>query len=288
MFAANPGAVARCRSTSILPGSWCFGILAAVAALAAVGCRKETVGGSIATSSSASTAGRQSDSAPSASLGASAFAHGASPIVDERHNLGQPCTFWMWEGPFDRRLRAIKRIVCEFMPKAGAPVFEFEVLTKLPGEGLDRVTISSKATGWKQVFADIKDANAGESKTVEITDVNFDGFQDLRLLESWGTGGYAYFAYWIYMSDVQRYVLNEDLRLLVNAEPDPRTRSILGEPDDSKCRGHDQYRLDGERLVLVKRCIWTGRESTTGREIHEDEDMRRGLKKPLPLPPGNP
>ncbi len=145
------------------------------------------------------------------------------------------------------------------------------------------MTISSKETGWKEVFASIKDSNAGDSKTVEITDANFDGFKDLRLLESYGTGGYANFAYWIYKPDAQRYALNEDLRHLENAEADPRTRTIIGEPDDSSCRGHDQFRLDGDRLALIKRCIWTGRESTTGR-AHRADDVRKGLKKPLPVP----
>jgi hypothetical protein len=192
----------------------------------------------------------------------------SATTVEELHRLGEPCEFSIYVGEpaLDAHPSVRKRIVCEVRPRSSAPVFRFVVLSTVGGDGIEGVTILRDDGSWTETFAPIGALNSGETKNLKIRDVNFDGYDDLSLLESFGGQmGYSGTVFWIYSPKRQRFEINEALRELQNAWVDAKTRSIFAEPQGGKCRGHAQYRLIGERLVQVSKCVWTGHLSVEGR-----------------------
>jgi hypothetical protein len=164
----------------------------------------------------------------------------APVVVERRIQRGTPCAFQLSEkGPRDveppaawREGRKVLRTICTLRVRADLPAFEV-AFESAPGEE-QLATVEIRAPGaepqrfpgqlYQALFGD-------ESIPVEMMDMNFDGYLDLRFLRSAGTDGCRFDTFLLYRPAPGRFgsfAPNDSLSEICRATPDPRRRRIKG------------------------------------------------------------
>lgn len=92
---------------------------------------------------------------------------------------------------------------------------------------------------------------------LQIVDVNFDGYPDLRFLSSWGATGNEWYATYIYNPALHKFVFNKILSRLCSVSIDPKTKQISSYYHGGACAEYwDYYKFVNNKLVLIK-SQWT-------------------------------
>jgi len=92
---------------------------------------------------------------------------------------------------------------------------------------------------------------------VEIDDVNFDGYPDLRFLSGWGAMGNESYATYIYNPNLHQFEFNKILTESYSVSIDPKTKQISSYFNGGYCgENWDYYKVVNGKLVLIK-SEWT-------------------------------
>lgn len=84
-------------------------------------------------------------------------------------------------------------------------------------------------------------------------DFNFDGYQDLRLMTSWGATGNHVYSVWLYDPVTHRFVYNNALSQLNNIDIDLASHTIQSHGNSSADSwGGSSYRWENNTLVLIE------------------------------------
>ena len=89
-----------------------------------------------------------------------------------------------------------------------------------------------------------------------FSDVNFDGFTDLAIMESGSMPGPQKYLHFLYNSDLNKYIENKSLWKIspVKIEKDARTLAATWRKSRA-LSGHDSYKWRKSELVLIERIV---------------------------------
>ena len=95
-----------------------------------------------------------------------------------------------------------------------------------------------------------------------IEDINFDGYKDIRLLDSRGSGGRHYFV-WLFDARADSFVYSSDMSGLWSLHPDPGTKTIQSSyREGEKFSLWQTYGFRGAGLLLLRSESWEWNDST--------------------------
>ena len=101
---------------------------------------------------------------------------------------------------------------------------------------------------------------------IQMVDMNFDGYLDLRLLDNEGATGNNWYATHLYNPSLKRFVYHRQLSSLSGVVLDPDSRQIITYNREAWCAEYiESYRIAKDRLVLVK-AEWTEMDRTRDEE----------------------
>ncbi|MCK5800799.1 MAG: hypothetical protein KAI47_26610 [Deltaproteobacteria bacterium] len=102
---------------------------------------------------------------------------------------------------------------------------------------------------------------------LRVVDANFDGYQDLQLLQWQGASSWGA-TYWIYQPTQKRFVKNRVLSGLSNPSFDAKRRRVISHNSDGAVlKDSSTYRWRRGRLVLVERFSQNGRAFLLWRRV---------------------
>ena len=130
-------------------------------------------------------------------------------------------------------------------PDAGGTLFvkAIEVRRGAQTEPVQRITGLDTQTPWSV-----------QAPGFEALDMNFDGYADIRLVESRPAGPTLPFLHWLYDPASGRFVANLALNELGSPRPDATTRELVSDWRDSAIRyGTDHHAFQGGQLVPLRR-----------------------------------
>jgi tetratricopeptide (TPR) repeat protein len=107
--------------------------------------------------------------------------------------------------------------------------------------------------------------SGGGKGRLTVVDMNFDGYQDIRLHCMAGQHNVSYL-FWLFDKDAGKFVFHSDLSELLNPVPDPKTKSIISDVDEGcagTCRTINTYKITGNKLVLLNSQSYTIEENGT-------------------------
>ena len=158
-------------------------------------------------------------------------------------------------GPAVEDLRAGATFRFQIHPSL--PVHVFRLVGDPASNTVERIEVSrdGEATPF-QILEDIDmEPPYRGARYFRTEDVNFDGYQDIKLLRWWGATGNAGYAYWLFDPATRRFVFSPELSELSNPTPDPRTREITTHSVEGmagRIYTDRAYRFDNGALVLVR------------------------------------
>ena len=119
-------------------------------------------------------------------------------------------------------------VECRFRIHPDLPIYVFHLIGNPADNMIDRIEIvPENTTAPMQVL----DTNMGEpayrdAEYFSAEDMNFDGYQDIKLLAWWGATGNKGYVYWLFDPLKKRFVKNDALSELSNPVPHPDDKTI--------------------------------------------------------------
>jgi hypothetical protein len=148
-------------------------------------------------------------------------------------------------------VRGIHTFECQIHPRL--PVYTF-TLTGDTFNTISQIRVTTEKSGRPlQVLHPFTDEPPYKgSNYFQCTDLNFDGYKDIMLLDGWGSGGESYLV-WLFDTVKAAFVPNKQLSQLPNISLDPNTQTICsGYREGWMAYGSQLYRFDGDTLLLLE------------------------------------
>lgn len=117
--------------------------------------------------------------------------------------------------------------ICHFNIHKSLPTYNFYLRGDVESNTIDQIEIT-KGIG-NETFVQKLEARMGESPIgnfFEIQDINSDGYNDIRLTNTWGATGNTFYNYWLFDPSKNIFVENTDLSSLSNPTPQLQTKTI--------------------------------------------------------------
>jgi hypothetical protein len=145
---------------------------------------------------------------------------------------------------------------CEFEIHPDLPVYSFRLIADATSNTIVRVEISTEKDTPLQVLniASIESPYKG-SKYFGIHDINFDGYQDIRLLAWWGVTGNQGYLYWVFDPQTGKFVEARELEELSNPVLHPETKTITTTSVGGmagKIHFFNTYAFERGKLILIR------------------------------------
>lgn len=117
--------------------------------------------------------------------------------------------------------------VCYFKINPNLPIYTFRLIGNQYNT-IDRIEIikGSENTVNQTLEADIEEPPLSKSEFFSAEDINFDGYEDIRLMNWWGATGNTGYVYWLFDPQKSLFARNNDLSNLSNPMPHPETKTI--------------------------------------------------------------
>jgi hypothetical protein len=152
-------------------------------------------------------------------------------------------------------------ILCEARISQLLPPFYFEIDWQIAAESGERTVtgIAIRRQGEAEPFQTISDVGSSVKPTTdnngfEVTDLNFDGHLDFRLLAETTAGPNALYRNWLWSSRDMRFINHAKLDEIVSPEFDPDTQEITSRWRASAAEGGvDIYVWESGDPVLIHR-----------------------------------
>lgn len=97
-----------------------------------------------------------------------------------------------------------------------------------------------------------------ENKAMVVQDLNFDGFPDLRIMQSIGTNGNPTFVIWTYNTSLQQFVFQAEVAGLISPRADNQNKLLVSEERvDGKITLTTAYTFVGGKFVPTTRTTKT-------------------------------
>lgn len=91
---------------------------------------------------------------------------------------------------------------------------------------------------------------------VSVEDLNFDGYNDLKVLRSQGATGNTTYTVWMFDPKTSQFILNKQLSNLMNPTPNPKTETLTSFSNSSAADwGHQTYVWKNGQLMLIHEVI---------------------------------
>jgi hypothetical protein len=105
--------------------------------------------------------------------------------------------------------------------------------------------------------------------TVQLVDINFDGYLDLRLLDNEGATGNNWYATYLYDPRLKKFKYHKQLSSLSGVNVDDDSRQIITYERNGWCaENREYYKIVKDRLILTK-AEWTEMDRTRDKEVGE-------------------
>lgn len=172
--------------------------------------------------------------------------------------------------------------VCRYRIHADLPVFTFRLLADPARNVIERIEVrrGEDAAPFQTLRADMDDPAPRGGELFTATDINSDGYLDVRLLAWWGATGNKGHQYWLFAPDSGTFVECPALRDLSNAEADAATRTVSTRYNGGhagKIYGRERYTFaqDGAlELVYEDSQDWNAAEKCYVRKVREKQAGR--------------
>jgi hypothetical protein len=146
---------------------------------------------------------------------------------------------------------------CRFEIHLNLPVYKFHLIADASSNTIVRIEISAERDNSQSQILEVENVDSPyqESEYFGIDDINFDGYQDIRLLAWWGVTGNKGYVYWIFNPQTGRFVENRDLRDLSNPILHPDTKTITTSSVGGmagKIHSYGTYAFERCKLTLIR------------------------------------
>jgi len=150
---------------------------------------------------------------------------------------------------------------CQSNINPALPLFEFRLVGHIDNASgvhvLDRIEVSRE--GETKPFQTISPVNSSLPNSVanygfEVTDLNFDGYLDLRVISFLPAGPNTPYKNWLWSVSKGKFVASPALDKITSPQFDAEAQEITSHWRSSAAeQGTDVYAYDGDALVLVHR-----------------------------------
>ena len=114
------------------------------------------------------------------------------------------------------------------------PAYVFSLHWRKNSDYIDRIEVHRE--GDQKVIQTIEDAELQTPppgfEHLQVEDINFDGYKDLKIFGWAGATGNVGYSYWLFQKKTGRFVFHEKLSDLCDPEPNQKTKEII-----SYCKG---------------------------------------------------
>jgi len=148
-------------------------------------------------------------------------------------------------------------IICHFMINDKLPTYTFEFKANVAQNTLERMTIKEYDTDTLIQEARItmdSEPPAGLD-VVSVEDFNFDGYQDLKIIDWWGATGNIGYTIWLFNPTTNTFIEHAGLSKLTNPTIIPNTKTISSHSVGGMagCVYTDQtYSIDTDNNLLLQ------------------------------------
>ena len=168
---------------------------------------------------------------------------------------------------------------CQSNINPALPQFEFRLVGHIDNASgvhvLDRIEVTRE--GETKPFQTISPVNSSLPNSVanygfEVTDLNFDGYLDLRVISFLPAGPNTPYENWLWSVSKGKFVANPALDKITSPQFDADAQEITSHWRSSAAeQGTDVYAYDGDALVLVHRETDTYKASGSCTRVYYDQ-----------------
>jgi hypothetical protein len=148
-------------------------------------------------------------------------------------------------------------VECRFEIRPNLPVYKFHLIADAASNTIVRIEIRREKDDSHSQILEVENVESPYrgSEYFGTDDINFDGYQDLRLLAWWGVTGNSGYIYWIFDPKTGKFVENKELQDLSNPIPHPKTKTITTSSVGGMAgRIHflNTYSFEKSKLTLIR------------------------------------